>query len=145
MMNVRPSCCPAFCFKYDNEANHFVFFVILDIFVKRVKIALSFKDNKLHIYMHTIKPLGDRVLVKPLHEEESAFGIIIAQTAKEKSERGEIIAVGPGKINESGAVVPMTVKIGQKVLFKKYAPDEIKVGQEELLIISESDILAVIE
>lgn len=95
--------------------------------------------------MSIIKPLGDRVLVKPIHEEESAFGIIIAQTAKEKSEKGEIIAVGPGKTTDTGSIVPMNVKIGQKVLFKKYAPDEIKVGKEELLIISESDILAVIE
>lgn len=95
--------------------------------------------------MHTIKPLGDRVLVKPLHEEESSFGILIAQTTKEKSEKGEIIAVGPGKTADNGQIVPLTVKIGQKVLFKKYAPDEIKVGKEELLIISESDILAIIE
>ena len=95
--------------------------------------------------MHNIKPLGDRVLVKPLHEEESAFGILLAQTAKEKSEKGEIIAVGPGKTADNGSIVLMNVKVGQKVLFKKYAPDEIKVGKEELLIISESDILAIIE
>ena len=95
--------------------------------------------------MNTVRPLGDRVLVKPLHEEESAFGILIAQTAKEKSEKGEIIAVGPGKTSENGLVIPMNVKVGQKVLFKKYAPDEIKMGKEELLIISESDILAIIE
>ena len=95
--------------------------------------------------MHNIKPLGDRVLVKPLHEEESAFGILLAQTAKEKSEKGEIIAVGTGKTADNGSIIPMTVKVGQKVLFKKYAPDEIKIGKEELLIISESDILAIIE
>ena len=95
--------------------------------------------------MHNIKPLGDRVLVKPLHEEESAFGILLAQTAKEKSEKGEIIAVGTGKTADNGSIIPMTVKVGQKVLFKKYAPDEIKIGKEELLIISESDILAVLE
>lgn len=95
--------------------------------------------------MNTIKPLADRVLVKPLHEEENSFGILLAQTAKEKSEKGEIIAVGPGKTTDNGAIVPMNVKVGQKVLFKKYAPDEIKVGKEELLIISESDILAIIE
>ena len=95
--------------------------------------------------MNSVRPLGDRVLVKPVPEEESSFGILLAQTVKEKSEKGEIIAVGPGKTVDNGSIVPMNVKVGQKVLFKKYAPDEIKVGKEELLIISESDILAIIE
>lgn len=94
-----------------------------------------------------VRPLSDRVLVKPVHEDEATHaGIILPDTvSKEKSEKGEVVAVGPGRLADDGRVVPMTVKVGQKVLFKKYSPDEIKVGKEELLIISESDILAIIE
>lgn len=97
--------------------------------------------------MNTVRPLGDRVLVKPLHEDEATHaGIILPDTvSKEKAEKGEVIAVGPGKMTDDGKVLPLAVKVGQKVLFKKYSPDEIKVGKEELLIISESDILAIIE
>lgn len=93
-----------------------------------------------------VNPLGDRVLVQPIEESEaSVSGIILPDTVdKEKPEKGEIIAVGPGKY-EDGAVVPMSVKVGNKVLFKKYSPDEIKVGDKEYLILSESDILAVYE
>lgn len=93
-----------------------------------------------------VKPLGDRVLVQPIEESEATIsGIILPDTVdKEKPEKGEIIAVGPGKY-EDGAVVPMSVKVGNKVLFKKYSPDEIKVGDKEYLILSESDILAVYE
>ena len=97
--------------------------------------------------MNNVRPLGDRVLVKPMHENETTHsGIILPDTvSKEKSEKGEVVAVGPGKTTDDGKILPLTVKVGQKVLFKKYAPDEIKVGQEEFLIISESDILAIIE
>ncbi len=92
-----------------------------------------------------LKPLADRVLVKPIEESEATVsGIILPDTVdKEKPEKGEVIAVGPGKI-EDGKLVPMSVKVGDKVVFKKYSPDEIKVGDVEVLILSESDILAVI-
>ncbi len=93
-----------------------------------------------------IRPLQDRVIVKRLEEEEkTASGIIIPDTAKEKPQRGEIIAVGPGKKNEDGKVQPLDVKAGDKVLFSKYAGTEIKVEGEELLIMREDDIMAVIE
>ena len=93
-----------------------------------------------------IRPLGDRVIVRRSKEEEATkAGIILPDTAKEKSERGEVIAVGPGKMQENGTHSAMSVKVGEKVLFKKYGPDEIKIDGVEVLVISEEDILAVIE
>ena len=94
----------------------------------------------------SIRPLGDRVLVRPLAlEEATKSGILLPDTAKEKPEKGEIIAVGPGRTAENGNKIPMSVKVGDIVMFKKYSPDEIKNGDENLLIISESDIMAIIE
>lgn len=94
-----------------------------------------------------VKPLNDRVLVKPLSVEQATkTGIIIPETVeKEKPEKGEVVATGPGKLLENGQRAPMTVKAGDKVVFKKYSPDEIKVDGAELLILEESDILAVLE
>jgi chaperonin GroES len=93
-----------------------------------------------------IRPLQDRVLVKRIEEEEKTKGgIIIPDTAKEKPQMGEVIAVGNGKKTEDGKVVPMDVKAGNKVLFSKYAGNEIKVEGEELLIMREDDILGIIE
>lgn len=94
-----------------------------------------------------IKPLGDRVVVKPITEDVTTkAGIVLPETVeKEKAEKGEVIAIGPGRLLENGQVAPMSVKVGDKVMFKKYSPDEIKVDDQELLIISEGDILAIIE
>jgi chaperonin GroES len=93
-----------------------------------------------------IRPLQDRVMVKRLEEEQkTAGGIIIPDTAKEKPQKGEIIAAGPGKKDEDGKVIPLDVKAGDKVLFSKYAGTEIKVEGEELLIMREDDIMGVIE
>jgi chaperonin GroES len=93
-----------------------------------------------------IRPLQDRVMVKRLEEEQkTAGGIIIPDTAKEKPQKGEIVAAGPGKRNEDGKVQPLDVKKGDKVLFSKYAGTEIKVEGEELLIMREDDIMGVIE
>ncbi len=90
-----------------------------------------------------LKPLGDRVVVRPMTEEEvSKGGIILPDTAKEKPQRGEIIAVGPGKLDENGKRVAMEVKKGDKVVYAKYAGTDITVNDEELLILRESDILA---
>jgi chaperonin GroES len=97
----------------------------------------------------TLKPLGDRVIVEPLREDESKktkSGIIIPETVdKERPERGKIVAVGPGKTNEDGVTVPLSVKKGQVIIFSKYGPDEVKIDDKKYLIISESSILAVIE
>jgi chaperonin GroES len=93
-----------------------------------------------------IRPLQDRVMVKRLEEEEKTVGgIIIPDTAKEKPQKGEIIAAGPGKKNDEGKVQPLDVKTGDKVLFSKYAGTEVKVEGEELLIMREDDIMGVIE
>ncbi len=96
----------------------------------------------------SIKPLSDRVLIKPSKETEATVsGIIIPDSAqKERTERGEIIAIGPGRLAENGTRVPMSVKVGDMVMFKKmYSPDEIKVAGVELFIIGEDDVLAIVE
>ncbi len=89
------------------------------------------------------KPAGDRVLVKPESvEEKTASGIIIPDTArKEKPETGVVLATGPGKRDESGKVVPVAVKVGDKVMFSKYGYDEVTIGDEEYYVVSESNIL----
>ncbi|MCD4694278.1 co-chaperone GroES [bacterium] len=94
-----------------------------------------------------IKPLHDNVVVKPIVEEESTkSGIVLPDTIdKEKPEKGEIVEIGPGKMLKSGERVPMSVKKGDKIIFKKYSPEEIKIDNEEYLIINESDILGVLE
>jgi chaperonin GroES len=93
-----------------------------------------------------VNPLSDRVLVKALEETETTkAGIIIPDTVeKEKPEKGEVVAIGPGKLMENGQRSAMSVKPGDKVLFKKYSPDEFKVDGQKLLILEESDILAVL-
>lgn len=92
-----------------------------------------------------IKPLADRVVVKPDEaEEKSGGGIILPDTAKEKPQRGEVVAVGPGKISDSGNLIKISVKKGDKVLYGKYSGTEIMLEGEEYLIMRESDILAVL-
>jgi len=93
-----------------------------------------------------IKPLGDRVLIEPLREEKKRGGIILPDTVeKERPEKGKVVAVGPGKVDDNGKKIPMNVKKGDKVLFTKYGPNEIKVDEKEYLIAREEDILAIIE
>ncbi len=94
-----------------------------------------------------ITPLNDRVVIKPLTgEETSKAGIILPETVdKEKPEKGEVVRVGPGKLLENGSRATMSVRVGNKVLFKKYSPDEIKVDGIEYLVLEESDILAILE
>jgi chaperonin GroES len=92
-----------------------------------------------------LRPLHDRVIVKRLEEErKTASGIVIPDTAAEKPDQGEIMAVGPGKKNEDGKVSPVDVKVGDKVLFGKYAGTTVKVDGEELLVMREEDIMAVV-
>lgn len=92
-----------------------------------------------------LQPLADRVVVKPIEEEEvSKGGIILPDTAKEKPQKGQVIAVGPGKLDESGKRIPPEVKKGDKVIYQKFAGTELKQGNEEVLILRESDILAII-
>jgi chaperonin GroES len=92
-----------------------------------------------------IKPLGDRVLIRPLEEtEEMRGGLYIPDTAKEKPLQGEVLAAGPGRI-EKGQRVPMELHAGQKVLYSKYAGTEVRIANDEYLIIKESDVLAIVE
>jgi chaperonin GroES len=95
----------------------------------------------------TIKPLSDHILIEPIKEEEKTKGgIFLPETAsKDKSEEGKVIATGPGKKTEDGKIMMMSVKPGDRVLFTKYGPNEIKIEGKEYLIASESDILAIIE
>ena len=93
-----------------------------------------------------VKPLGDRVLVKPEEEEEQVKGgIIIPDTAKEKPQRGKVVAVGDGKVDDSGKKIALSVKSGDLVLYGKYSGTEVQLDDEEHLIMSEGDILAIIE
>lgn len=90
-----------------------------------------------------MKPLGDRVVVRPISEEEvTKGGIILPDTAKERPQRGDVIAVGPGRLDENGKRIAMEVKKGDKVIYAKYAGTEVKEGDEELLVLREGDILA---
>ena len=92
-----------------------------------------------------IKPLADRVVVKALDEsEEMRGGLYIPDTAKEKPQQGEVIAVGPGRTSDEGAVIKMELKKGDKVLYGKYSGTEVTVGGEQYLILRESDVLAVV-
>jgi chaperonin GroES len=92
-----------------------------------------------------LKPLGDRVVVKPTPREEmTKSGIVLPDTAKERPQEGTVIAAGPGKILDDGSREAMDVQVGQKILFQKYAGTEFKLDDDELLILSEKDILAVV-
>ena len=92
-----------------------------------------------------LQPLADRVVVKPIEGEEvSKGGIILPDTAKEKPQKGQVIAVGPGRLDADGKRIPPEVKKGDKVIYQKFAGSELKQGDEEVLILRESDILAII-
>jgi chaperonin GroES len=93
-----------------------------------------------------VRPLADRVLVKPMEEKETKKGgIIIPDSAKERPQEGEIIAHGPGKVGEDGKIIPMNVKKGDKVLYGKYSGTEIKLNDEDFLLMREDDILGILE
>ncbi len=94
-----------------------------------------------------LKPLADRVIVEPMEEEEvTPSGIVLPETAKEKPQKGTLIAVGPGRRDEQGKVIPMDVKVGDVVLYAKYAGTEVKLdGGRKVLVLRESDILAIVE
>ncbi len=90
-----------------------------------------------------LQPLADRVLVKPTEKEEKTkSGIYLPDTAKEKPQEGEVLAVGPGKLTEDGKRIPLDLKVGDKVIYAKYGGTEIKVDDEDLIILREADILA---
>ncbi|MDR3566065.1 MAG: co-chaperone GroES [Negativicutes bacterium] len=93
-----------------------------------------------------IKPLGDRVVIKPLErEEKTKSGIVLPDTAKEKPQEGRIVAVGTGKVLDNGTRIALDVKEGDKVIFSKYAGTEVKIDGQDYLILSERDVLAIVE
>lgn len=97
--------------------------------------------------MAKLRPLGDHVIVKPLSDDAvTKSGIVLPDTVnKEKPEKGEVIAIGPGKLLDNGQRATPSVKVGEKVVFKKYSPDEVKIDGQEYLVISEGDIMAILE
>lgn len=93
-----------------------------------------------------LKPLGDRLIVKATEaEEKTAGGIVLPDTAKEKPQMGEVIAIGPGKLLDNGKTVPMEVKVGDRIYFAKYGGTEVKLGAEEYIILRQDDVLAIVE
>jgi len=93
-----------------------------------------------------LKPLGDRLVIEPSEREEmTASGIYVPETAKEKPQEGKVIAAGPGRLDDKGKRVPMDVKEGDRVLYAKYAGTEVKIEDKKLLIVKESDILAILQ
>ena len=93
-----------------------------------------------------LKPLADRLVVEPIEQEEvTASGIILPETAKEKPQQGNVIAAGPGRTDDDGKRIAMDVKVGNRVLYAKYSGTEIKIESKKLLILRESDILAIVE
>ena len=93
-----------------------------------------------------LKPLGNRLVVEPVEEEDvTAGGIVLPETAKEKPQKGNVLAVGPGDRDDSGKRIPMDVAVGNKVLYAKYSGTEVKVDGKKLLILRESDVLAIVE
>ena len=93
-----------------------------------------------------VRPLGDRILIKRVEEEEQVSGgIIIPDTAKEKTQQADVVAVGPGRLTDEGEVVALDVKPGQRVLIGKYAGNEVEIDGEELVIVNEGDVLGILE
>ena len=94
-----------------------------------------------------IKPLSDHILVEPLKEEEKTkSGILLPETAeKERPEQGKVVAVGPGRKTNAGKIIPIDIEVGDKILFTKYSPNEIKIDGKEYLILKQEDILAILE
>jgi len=93
-----------------------------------------------------LRPLGDNIIVKAVEEETHSSGLIIPETvSKEKPQKGEVLAVGSGKVDNNGNKLPMEVKVGDTILFTKYGPTEIKLEGQELLVLNQSDVLAVLE
>ena len=91
-----------------------------------------------------LQPLADRLVVKPIQKEEmTKSGIFIPDTAKEKPQEGEVVAVGPGKMSDDGKIIPMDLKVGDRVIYSKYGGSEIKIDDVEMIILRESDILGI--
>ena len=104
-------------------------------------------DKKFGDFLKKLRPMDDRILVEPLEEEAAtSFGLVLPDSiSKEKPQKGKVVAVGPGKMNEDGKRVAMTVKAGDTILYTKYGPTEVKVEGKEIYFLQESDVLAIIK
>lgn len=102
-------------------------------------------DSKLQEMLKKLKPMDDRILVEPVEEQTAtSFGLVLPETAsKEKPQKGRVVAVGPGKLNDEGKRMPMTVKAGDTILYSKYGPTEVKIEGKEIYFLQESDVLAI--
>lgn len=110
----------------------------------KAKVALKAKAPK--AASTKLVPLHDRIVIRPVVQEEVlASGIVIPDTAKEKPQQGKVIAAGPGRLDDNGKRVPMDVKVGDRVLYAKYTGQEVKIDQEELIVLAEKDVLAKVE
>jgi chaperonin GroES len=108
--------------------------------------ATATKPKRKSSQANRIQPLGDRVVVeREQAEEKTAGGILLPDTAKDKPSRGTVVSVGDGRVLDDGSRAPLQVKVGDKVLFTSYAPETIKIGEEEVLLMREEDILAIID
>jgi chaperonin GroES len=103
----------------------------------------SGRRNRMAAKSVNLEPLADRMVVRPIAKEEiTKGGIVLPDTAKEKPQEGEVLAVGPGRVSDNGTLIPTSIKTGDVVLYSKYGGTEIKINDEELIILRESDILA---
>ena len=110
-----------------------------------VRVLTSLRSRKRSTVSVSIKPLEDRIVIKQVEAEQTtASGLVIPDTAKEKPQEGEVVAVGPGRIDDNGNRVPLDVAVGDKVIYSKYGGTEVKFGGEELLVLSARDVLAVV-
>jgi len=110
------------------------------------KTGISRKEHAMTVVSVQLRPLGDRIVVRALARETvTKSGIVLPDTAKEKPQEGEILAVGPGKVLDNGKRTTLEVQVGQRVLFAKYAGTEVKIDNEELLILRESDVMGIVE
>ena len=108
----------------------------------RKKMTTAMRGNGTHAATRLV-PLHDRVVLRPVAQQEVlASGIVIPDTAKEKPQQGEVIAAGPGRLDDDGKRIPMDLKVGDRVLFAKYTGQEVKIDREELIVLSEKDVLA---
>jgi chaperonin GroES len=112
----------------------------------KAQFAVPFSVSTFRRFLMKLRPLADRVIVKRVENEtKTASGIVIPDSAAEKPDQGEVLAVGPGKKNDKGELLPMNVKVGDRVLFGKYSGQTVKVDGDELLVMKEDDLFAVVE
>jgi chaperonin GroES len=139
---THPTCCNPLKF---NKTTLFIAGTPIACSAQQISANYFYFNNYMEVFIMNVKPLEDRILLKPMEaEQKTAGGIIIPDNAKEKPQKGEVVAVGPGKTSDKGAKIEMTLKKGDKVLYGKYSGTEISVDGQDYLILRESDVLAIL-